>query len=191
VILVFAAGTFLSFEAAHDIWFGVIVSAVIVAGTGWGQAARTPLRIERLERSAVALGVAGAVAATAWGGGLTESRLEAALAQRLPVGAAAFIERHQYAGPLYNTVDWGGYLIWRLRPLPVSLDGRVYLHGDARMWRSVRTWNGLPGWESDSELVSARLVIAPVQYPLTELLRRHERFSLVYEDSVAAIFVAR
>jgi hypothetical protein len=191
VILLFATGTVLSFEAAHDTWFGVIVSAVIVAGTEWPQSKRMPLRIGQLETAAVALGVTGAVVVTAWSGGLSESRLEAALAQRLPVNAAAFVEQHRYEGPLYNTVDWGGYLIWRLRPLPVSLDGRAYLHGDARMWRSMRTWNGLPGWESDTELAGARLVIAPVQYPLTELLRRHGRFSLVYEDRVAAVFVAR
>jgi hypothetical protein len=48
----------------------------------------------------------------------------------------------------------------------------------------------LPGWDSDPELVNARLVIAEIRRPLTSNLRRDPRFKVVYEDKTAAVFVS-
>ena len=42
-----------------------------------------------------------------------------------PARAAAFDESRGYGGPLFNDFNWGGYLIWRLPGLPVSVDGRT------------------------------------------------------------------
>ncbi len=57
-------------------------------------------------------------------------RLEAALAETFPVAAAAFVKAHGYGGPVFNDYDWGGYLMWRLPHLSVSLDGRNTFRGD-------------------------------------------------------------
>ena len=62
--------------------------------------------------------------------------------------------------------------------------------GDQRIERSVNTWSGLRGWESDPELMKARLVIGGVNHALTNLMRTDSRFRLVYEDSIAVVFVA-
>ena len=70
------------------------------------------------------------------------------------------------------------------------MDGRMNLHGDQRIERSVSTWSGLKGWESDPELMNARLVIGGVNHVLTNLLRTDSRFRLVYEDATAAVFIA-
>ena len=69
--------------------------------------------------------------------------------------------------------------------------GRMNLHNDARLTRLFATWQGYPGWQSDPELTQARLVVADLERPLTSLLRLDRRFRLVYEDSTAAVFVAR
>jgi hypothetical protein len=94
------------------------------------------------------------------------------------------------SGPLYNHFNWGGYLIWALPRLPVSMDGRTNLHGDQRVERSFKTWSGVRGWESDPELMQARLVIGGVDDALTSAMRTDSRFKLVYEDAIAAVFVA-
>jgi hypothetical protein len=73
----------------------------------------------------------------------------------------------------------------------VTLDGRNPLHGDARIWQSIRTWGGHPDWASDPELATAALVIADINTPLSSLLRYDPRFALVYEDHVAAVFKRR
>jgi hypothetical protein len=55
----------------------------------------------------------------------------------------------------------------------------------------MATWRGQPGWDSDPELASAGVVIAGARAPLTSLLRRDDRFRLVYEDPTAVVFLAR
>ena len=120
---------------------------------------------------------------------ISEQQLESVVEQRFPVAAVKFINEKNYSGPLYNHFNWGGYLIWALPRLLVSMDGRMNLHGDQRIERSVNTWSGLRGWESDPELMKARLVIGGVNDALTNLMRMDSRFKLVYEDAIAVVFV--
>jgi hypothetical protein len=108
----------------------------------------------------------------------------------MPVRAVESIRTNGYAGPLYNDFNWGGYLIWALR-MPVNIDGRTNLYGNERMDRSIATWGAQPDWASDPELKSAGLVIGPVTAPLTQLLRMDSHYKLVYEDKLAAVFVAQ
>jgi hypothetical protein len=55
----------------------------------------------------------------------------------------------------------------------------------------MSTWAGGLGWDADPELKSARLVIAPVELPLTKLLRdRPTEWKVVFEDETAVVFVA-
>ena len=120
---------------------------------------------------------------------ISEQQLESVVEQRFPVAAVKFINEKNYSGPLYNHFNWGGYLIWTLPRLLVSMDGRTNLHGDQRIEQSVNTWSGLRGWESDPELMKARLVIGGVNDALTNLMRMDSRFRLVYEDAIAVVFV--
>jgi hypothetical protein len=44
---------------------------------------------------------------------------------RYPAGAAGFLLQHHVSGPIFNTYEYGGYLIWRLWPEQrVFIDGR-------------------------------------------------------------------
>lgn len=122
---------------------------------------------------------------------LSDENLQAILATRYPVAATKFIEEHDYRGPLFNHFNWGGYLIWRLPQLPVSMDGRTNIYGPTRIARHFSIWGGQRGWASAPELQTAGLVLADVEEPLCELLRLDQRFELVYEDSLAAVFIPR
>ncbi len=113
------------------------------------------------------------------------------VAKVFPVQAANVVEEKGYAGPLYNDFNWGGYLIWCLRRLPVAIDGRSNLHNAERITRFDRVWGGKHDWASSPELNAARVVIAEKDAPLTQLLRLDARFELVYEDEVAVVFIAR
>lgn len=184
-----ALAAYLSFHSLRDRWFLAIAAAAILAST-------LPADEEqRHDLPAFALpAILLAVAALLAGGvavfGVNQARLNASLAEELPVGAVEAIKQKGLSGRLFNDYDWGGYLIWSLRQ-PVSIDGRAALHGDARISRNVDTWNGKPDWASDPDLAAAGLVIGPVQLPLTQLLRLDPAFSLVYEDKLAAVFVRR
>ena len=93
-------------------------------------------------------------------------------------------------GPLYNDIGWGGYLIWSLG-MPVEVDGRTNVYGDERLNRSVATWSAERDWDTDEDLQKAGLVIGPSNEALSQVLRLSPHFELVYDDKVAAVFVAR
>lgn len=189
VLLAMAA--VLSFRSRRDVWIMAISAAAILA-------AGLPAREESRERSFLpgwALGIS-AVAAIAvaalsmFGLQVNNAGLEKQLAERMPVQAVEFVRQQHEPGPVFNTYDWGGFLIWRLQE-PVSIDGRAALYGDARIDRSVATWNGGPGWASDPALLASGLVMAPRGMALVQLLRGDPRFSVAYEDKLAVVFIRR
>ena len=189
----FAIAVFLSFRSQRDIWIvSTAAAASIAACIETGTADR-----QKLPR----YGWPTIVAATAlftFAGfrvmHIDNARLNARLAEDLPVQAAAFIRAKNLPGPLYNDYVWGGYLMWSLRqPVSpkVSIDGRAMLHGTARMDRFGQTWMAAPDWASDTELQHARLVVGRAKVPLVQLLRVDPDFQLVYEDKLAAVFIHR
>src|SRR5204862_2814805 len=121
---------------------------------------------------------------------LRDGAVQEEMARILPVHAVEAIQARNYAGPLYNDYNWGGYLIWALH-MPVSMDGRASLYGDEAIERSMTTWGGQPGWQSDPALQAAGIVIGPSNSPLMQLLQTDPHFQLAYRDKLAAVFVAR
>jgi hypothetical protein len=119
----------------------------------------------------------------------SSARLENNFADTFPVKASEFVAQRNLAGPLYNYFDWGGYLIWRLPELSVSMDGRTNIYGGARIAQSIATMGLRARMKTDPESLSSNLVIGPVGMPLSARLKDDSRFRLVYQDSVAAVIV--
>jgi hypothetical protein len=190
-ILLFAAAAWCAFRAKRDVWFMALAAATIMATAGSTATLPDRFRLTKLRALFVAAMVVTVLVVVGRIWDISERHLEARLAETYPVAAATIVEEHGYPGPLYNHFNWGGYLIWRLPSLPVAMDGRTNLHGDARIERSLATWAGKNGWASDRELVASHMVISGVDWPLASLLRLDPRFELVYKDAVAAVFIAR
>jgi hypothetical protein len=121
---------------------------------------------------------------------LTEEGHREASAAEFPAGAVAFLKDHPHPGPLFNDMDFGGYLIWNLPEMPVSIDGRTNLHGDDRLKRHIKTLAGIHPLE-DPDLSAARLVLVRTEGPLPDLLTASGRFAIVYQDKVATALAAR
>jgi hypothetical protein len=190
--LLLIAAAYFAFHSRRDLWFMVLTSlAIMTSGerSGTFLADRFPLTPRRV--ITLCVGVVLVLAVIGWQQDLSFSGLNRAVEEKFPVGAAAFVAKHGYPGPLYNPFDWGGYLIWRLPELPVAMDGRTNLHGVEWIVRSYRTWAGEPGWETDPELTVARVVIGRSSSPLVHLLRNDPRFQLVYDNELAVVLVAR
>jgi hypothetical protein len=191
-LLAFIAGAFLSFRTRRDLWFIVFTAVPIIAASVRSSVDPAQrLSMTKLRATLIAGAVIVAVIVIGWSREISEAHLEAAVAEKYPAAAAAVVEAQGYRGPLYNDFDWGGYLIWRLQSIPVVMDNRTNVHGDERIRRSVETWAGLNHWDSDPELLRARLVIASQRKALASLLRLDCRFELMYEDKTGAVFVAR
>lgn len=190
-LLLLLIGTFLVFRSGRDLWFPVVVSLSIIASSQSAPHDENRFVVTKPQALLAAILLSLGIYFMARNRSLSEARLQNELAKDYPTAAAQVVEERGYVGPLYNHFNWGGYLIWRLPHLPVSMDGRTNLHGDKRIERSIKTWGGAAKWAEDAELAAAGLVIADVNLPLASLLSCDSRFELVYQDAVAAVFIAR
>ncbi len=188
-VLLLASAAWFAFRGRRDVWFLVLAALAVVA------TARRAVDVERVfwpTRRAwggVAFLALPVLVAYGWFA-MSGNHVQATMETEYPVKAVEYVREHGCRGPLFNPFNWGGYLMWNLRELPVSMDGRANLYGDALLARSVSTWRGQPGWDADPELAAAATVLAPADAPLTALLREEKRFRVAYEDKVAVVFVA-
>jgi hypothetical protein len=190
-VLLLLAGVVLSFRSGRDVWFVVIVAIGALSSSRSSTQVSASHTFSKTETLVIVIAVALFFLLSIRVGHISESNLQIAVAKTYPVEAANVVEERGYPGPLYNQYNWGGYLIWRLPRLPVSIDGRTNVHDVARVTHSLTVWNGQPDWASDPELSAARLVIAQKNLALTQLLRLDSRFEIAYEDPVAVVFIAR
>jgi hypothetical protein len=186
-VLLLLVGLVLMLRMRRDVWFAGLAAAAVLRPHWTGPSPGFP-------RWVVVAAVAGmflAVRLTGLGQEHGDRQTQAATEAAFPVRAAEVVRERRLPGPLFNPFDWGGYLIWALPEHPVSIDGRTNLYGTDRVTRSMATWRGEPGWEADPDLTTARLVIAPADRPLTELLRGSNEWRMEYEDETAVVFVRR
>ena len=116
-----------------------------------------------------------------------EKTVEAAISQNWPVDAVRHLNATALEGNLFNSYNWGGYLIYAAQQHPVFIDGRTDLHHelladyiaamDAQVWREIfEKWNiGIVMIESSSRLA--------------ERLAQAAEWRLDYADDVASIYL--
>jgi hypothetical protein len=192
-LLLFAFAAAIGFRSIKDVWLLSTISVALIA-LSLRTTETKPEAVRALTpRHQLALAVCVvAVLAVAWRRyDVTNTWLEMGLAGKYPEAAAQYVEKNHLQGPLYNDFASGGFLIWRLPSVPVSIDGRTNVHGDDRVKAYSDALRGLPGWEKDPELASAKLIIWSTKSPLVGLLRCDTRFRQVFSDPQATVFVRR
>jgi hypothetical protein len=187
--MLLAFSIIISFRSQRDVWVIVISASAILASS---LQVKVEMRVrDDLRAIPVVVLATGILVAFAFiVMRFDNADLQAKMRTDLPVHAVELIKQQDLKGPLYNDVNWGGFLIWSLR-MPVSIDGRTNLYGSERTIRSFRTWNANLGWDSDPDLLRANLIIAPADVPLVHLLRLQPCLQLAYEDQLAAVFIAQ
>ncbi|MEI6543660.1 MAG: hypothetical protein WCL60_09065 [Methylococcales bacterium] len=191
VVIIFLAGVFLSFRSLRDGWFIALSALMIIASSHPVPSISGRYQIPKKHIIITTLIISLFLMIWIPQKNLTNAGLAEITAKHYPKDAVNFIKSHTYSGPLYNHFDWGGFLIWQLPQLPVSVDGRTNVNGDERILRNLNTWSGHKSWADDPELAKSKLVIAALDMPLSSLLKLDKRFELVYEDAVATVFVAK
>jgi hypothetical protein len=190
--LVFLAVTSsMAFRSVREVWFLAIVSVAAIAGGGSREPTKVRNPVPSRQRLGVAVCVLAVLAVSYRHYNVSNNWLEMEVAGSFPEAASRFVEQHHLAGPLLNDLSWGGFLIWRLPQLPVAIDGRTNVHGDARIQEFSNLWTGKPGWASDPELARANLVITPKVSAIASLLRTDPQFKVAYEDVQAIVFQRR
>jgi hypothetical protein len=188
VVLVLAASVS-AFRGQRDVWFLVLASLTVLAPLKFRETKERWSIAPRGWLVPIAFSVVAGVICILGYRGFSEAKIHENTAKLYPIKAATFVEEQGYTGPLYNHFDWGGYLIWRLPHLKVSMDGRGNVHGDERIKQSIMTWYGGSHWREDLELDRAGVVIAQKDIALSSLLRFDPRFKMTYQDETAVVFV--
>ncbi|MBV9609308.1 MAG: hypothetical protein JO187_07105, partial [Acidobacteria bacterium] len=181
-VLLLAFGVLAAFKAERDLWVAALPVLWILADAGEDHRAGLPAQggTRMLAVGASVVVIVVIIAARH----LSQGRLQEYVTTRFPAKAVSVVAREHYPGPLFNDYDWGGYLIWTLPQLPVAIDGRMDVQGDAHFKQTWDTWMAAPEWSADPQLRAANLVIANKKLPLTSLLRLDPQFEVVYEDDV-------
>jgi hypothetical protein len=176
----------IAFRTRRDAWFLVIAAVAFIADLPSRESERS-VRLKLPELAVVWALVAALVVLVATNIGFTTPALDRSISHEYPVSAANFLRRNPMPGPLYNHLDWGGFLIWYLPQYPVVVDGRNDLYGDEL---DLRTYQSAQGetYASDPYLNESGIVLMPANAPLANLLTIDPRFKLVYRDKVAAVY---
>jgi hypothetical protein len=110
----------------------------------------------------------------------------------LPLGAVQYLRTHDLPGQMFNTYNWGGYLIWSLYPEnPVFVDGRTDLYalnGRVLDDYAIVHW-AQPGWQEVLDQYHVGYVITERAGLLDMLLAQANDWRPVYHDTLAAIYV--
>jgi hypothetical protein len=111
----------------------------------------------------------------------------AAWEQTLPVHAVEYLRRERPPGRLFNSYNWGGYLLWALPEYPVFIDGRTDLYNDEVIGEWLKVARGEDGWQEVFDRWDVRLVLLERKTPISEVLHR-EGWKLLYKDNIAVLY---
>jgi hypothetical protein len=119
---------------------------------------------------------------------LDSTRVDERLHAEFPVAATDWIAAERPPGELFNTFNWGGYLMWELPRYRVSIDGRTDVY-DEYLDVYHDTISARPGWEDELDREGIGTVLVDVDAPLADALRADGTWRVGYEDEVAVVFV--
>ena len=105
-----------------------------------------------------------------------------------PIRAVEWMKQNHPAGPMFNSYNWGGYLLWALPEEPVFVDGRTDVY-DEFLTEYVTVMFVRPGWQDVLDRYGVRLVLTERDSFLAAMLATQPEWQLAYEDDQAMIWV--
>jgi hypothetical protein len=109
-----------------------------------------------------------------------------------PAAATVYLEQHAPHASVFNSYDWGGYLVDRLYPNgQVFIDGRADVYGPQVMRDYIDIAMAQPGWQALLDQYQANAVLFPPNTRLSVALRQDPAWQEVYMDSEASLFLRR
>ncbi|WP_136513121.1 hypothetical protein [Geomonas edaphica] len=107
-----------------------------------------------------------------------------------PVAATEFIKRESIAGNMFNSDEFGDYLVYAAAPAyKVFIDGRLDMYGVDHLKEYHKVTEFKQGWEDVLEKYRITWIFFPADAPLARYLLLHKDWKLIYADKVTNIFV--
>lgn len=107
--------------------------------------------------------------------------------ETLPVQAVETIRSLRPPGRLFNSYNYGGYLVWALPEYPVFIDGRTDLYDDELIDQWLQVMRAEDGWEDVLKQWEVRLVLVEPDTPLIEKLIQ-QGWTALYQDELAVVY---
>jgi hypothetical protein len=189
-LLLLVVASAVAFRTTRDGWFLCFSAIACLADFPVAQEKRSRLE-SWMELAVAGAAVAAALVVAAPLVDFDARGIDRAISADYPVNAVNFLRRQGYSGPLYNNLNWGGFLMWYLPELPVAVDGRNDLYGDAMDKVFYESQSAFPSYTTDPYLDESHLVILDSTLPLAKLLTVDNRFQMVYHDDIATVFTRR
>ncbi len=109
------------------------------------------------------------------------------IAKEFPVDAVAWMEANDVGDRVFNRYEWGGYLGLMRPAVPIFIDGRADVYGDA----VIREYVSVIGLDGDPQTILERYEIDHAVVPVDSSLAHwfdSTGWTRVYEDSSAGIW---
>ncbi len=133
--------------------------------------------------SAATIGVAaGAVQS------ITPASLDAAIRRQIPVDAVEFLSKNPGWGRMFNSYNWGSYLLWNLPSYPVFVDGRTDLYDDEILTQYLTVVNARAGWQNVLQAWDIQVVFLDPSAPILQVLLT-EGWQVRYQDHQSVILL--
>jgi hypothetical protein len=121
-------------------------------------------------------------------------QLAASVSRQTPVDAVDFLRRNPPQGLVFNTYEWGDYLLWDGPPgLQVFVASHAHLV-PPDVWRDyMQIAYAGEGWRTGLDRYGVNTVILDHQgrKALIRLLNEDKTWTLAYDDAIAAIFTRK
>jgi hypothetical protein len=179
---------FLALTAGRNIaLFAVVATPIftfhiesILEERGWSfkpttRVTRTQARINAVLAAVIVLGVLAYIVSV-----LEPESVNEAQREFLPVQAAEFIESEQPAGPMFNSYNWGGYLMFALPDYPVYVDGRTDLYKNDFLLRYLDTAVAGDDWRDVLDEDGINLVVVESGSGLGRVLADEPGWTQIY-----------
>jgi hypothetical protein len=115
--------------------------------------------------------------------------LQRAIDQTLPVNAVNHLRENPPNGNMFNSYNWGGYLVYALPDQPVFVDGRTDLYGDVLLNEYRDAAVGGRAWRETLEKYDIGYVLVETGSGLALNLLEEPGWRLDYSDNFASVFV--
>ena len=186
-IALLAGSAALSFHSRRDIWLVCLTASAIL-----GQALSNPAATEltsRLQWRLASLLLAALVLIAAFEFRVPRSNetLLAEVGKSYPVAACNFIRENHLPQPLFNDLQWGGFLTWYQADLPVAIDGRTNLYSDSDYITYSKVMNADLPYVAYPAFAQARTILLPRHSIIAEALSSVPAFKVVYRDNVSTV----
>lgn len=178
----------LSFYSQRDIWLVTLAAIAVIADSVRAEAPDLNANLVSAKWAMIATAIL-LIAVFAL---LVPHRRDAQLAKAsgtYPVAAANYIREHRLPQPLFNSYEWGGFLMWDQPEIPVAIDGRTDLYPDDTYMTYSKVMNADLPYTVYPAFVQARTILLPRHSIIAEALSAVPAFRVVYQDEVSTVLV--